>query len=243
LREEDKKLLNLLPGTTIKRYKRFFMDVQLETGEIVTAHCPNTGPMTSAYLPGWKCLVSHNPDPKRKLKYTIQFTHNGTCWIGVNTHLTNNLVKEALINKTIPELAQYTKIIPEYTYEQSRLDFYLEDETGNKCFVEVKNVSTLAEEGKPLGVFPDTVSTRATKHLETLSKIKKVGYRTVVLFVCQREDILNFSPNFQADPNFSRSLMERVKEGVEVLIYGCKFKLPEITVAKRLDFTPTTPTS
>ena len=231
------EIKNLKQGKILKRYKRFFVDVELDSGEVVTSHCANTGPMTSALESGWKCLVSYNPDPKRKLQYSLQFTNNGKHWIGVNTHLTNTLVKEALQQKLIPELAAYNKIIPEVTFEESRLDFLLEDHLGKKCYVEVKNVSTLISEN--FGVFPDTVSDRASKHLDTLSKIRKLGFRTVVLFIAQREDILDFSPNFKKDIIFSESLIARIAEGVEVLVYGCKLDLPQIQIAKKLNFKPT----
>jgi sugar fermentation stimulation protein A len=231
------KLNNLIYGTLLKRYKRFFADVQLDSGEIVVAHCPNTGPMTTAWQDGWKCAVTKVDDPKRKLQYTLQFTNDGKSWIGVNTHLTNSLVKEALTNKLIPELAQYAKITPEFTYEESRLDFCLEDLDGNQCFVEVKNVSTLGNSNQ--AVFPDTKSDRAAKHLETLSKTKKRGFRTIVLFIVQREHISEFSPNFVKDKTFSESLLARVQEGVEVLVYTCDINLPHVAVGKKIDFKPT----
>jgi len=35
----------LIEGVLIKRYKRFLADIKLKSGEVVTAHCANTGPM------------------------------------------------------------------------------------------------------------------------------------------------------------------------------------------------------
>ena len=80
----------LYPGTLVKRYKRFFADVKLDSGEIVTAHCPNTGPMKGVYIPGNPVQLSKTDNPKRKLAYTwemIQLQDNEPTWVGVNTGL------------------------------------------------------------------------------------------------------------------------------------------------------------
>ena len=60
---------SLIKGKLIKRYKRFFVDVQLNK-EVVTAHCPNTGSMKGLLDEGNEVYLLKNDDPKRKLKYT-----------------------------------------------------------------------------------------------------------------------------------------------------------------------------
>ena len=86
----------LLPGRAIRRYKRFFADVQLETGETVTAHCPNTGSMRDSWHPGWRVAISPANNPDRKLKYTLELVHNGRCWISVHTGRTNAVAAEGI---------------------------------------------------------------------------------------------------------------------------------------------------
>ena len=119
----------LLAGTLLKRYKRFFADIELDNGEVITAHCPNTGPMTGICLPGHPVQVSRSDNPKRKLKYTwemIQVNDNGPTWVGVNTGLPNRVTKILLERQCIPELA-YQSIRSEVPYgqEKSRVDFLL----------------------------------------------------------------------------------------------------------------------
>jgi len=121
----------LYPGTLVKRYKRFFADVKLDSGEIITAHCPNTGPMKGVYIPGNPVQVSKSDNPKRKLAYTwemIQLHDNEPTWVGVNTGLPNKIIKIALQKHIFPELGKYDEVKSEVVYGQdkkSRVDFYL----------------------------------------------------------------------------------------------------------------------
>lgn len=121
----------LYPGILLKRYKRFFADVQLASGEIVTAHCPNTGPMKGLYIPGNPVQLSKTDNPKRKLAYTwemIQLYDNEPTWVGVNTLLPNKIIKLALQKHLFPELGKYNRVRSEVVYGQdgkSRVDFCL----------------------------------------------------------------------------------------------------------------------
>lgn len=139
-----------LEGKIVKRYKRFFADIELDSGEIVTAHTPNTGSMKTCWEPGWKAFISHNDNPKRKLKYTLEMTHNGKSWIGVNTSRPNHIAKEAIEKGVVEELQGYQSIKPEHKVGNSRIDLLLYDgelKSPEKCcYVEIKNV-TLKGEG------------------------------------------------------------------------------------------------
>lgn len=89
----------LYPGILLKRYKRFFADVELASGEVVTAHCPNTGPMTGVCTPGSLVQLSYSDRPNRKLSYTwemIQVHDSEPTWVGINTILPNKITKLAL---------------------------------------------------------------------------------------------------------------------------------------------------
>ncbi len=166
------------------------------------------------------------------MPYTLEMTHNGESWIGVNTANANKLAQEWLTLGLIPQLSGYKVVTAEKKIGDSRIDFYLEGHhTFPPCFVEVKNV-TLKRDG--LAQFPDAVTTRGQKHLTELISIKQSGLRAVMLYIVQREDVKLFSPAREVDPVYARLLKEAHDLGVEVLVYQCKMNLGEIGLGKNL---------
>jgi sugar fermentation stimulation protein A len=214
----------LVSGTLVKRYKRFLADVELVNGEIVTAHCPNTGPMIGVCEPCSPVLMSCHSDPKRKYPYTwelIQMRDQARTWVGINTALPNRIVKTLLEERLIPELGHYSRVQSEVVYGQdrkSRVDFVLWGGEGDPpIYVEVKN-TTWADSG--LVMFPDTVTSRGQKHLQELTAIVP-RCRAVMLYFINRGDCDRFSPGDTADPVYGQLLREAFKQGVEVL--PCRF--------------------
>lgn len=210
----------LQAGILLRRYKRFFADIQLNTGEEITAHCPNTGPMTGISTPNSPVQVSYHPDPKRKLAYTwemIQVNDNGPAWVGVNTSLPNRVVAAALEAGILPELRGYAEIKREVTYgqERSRIDFLLTSSDHPPTYVEVK--STTWANGK-LALFPDTVTSRGQKHLRELLALTPTA-RVCMLYFINRGDCLNFAPGDSADPTYGQLLRQARGCGLEVLPY------------------------
>lgn len=213
----------LIEGVLIQRYKRFLADVELGNGQIITAHCPNPGAMTACAEPGWKVGLSYSADPKRKLAYTLEMTHNGQSWIGVNTQRANQLVAEALQENKIPELSGYQQIQSEVKYgDNSRIDFLLRHGEADMTYVEVKS-ATLKQGDWAL--FPDSVTARGKKHLEELIKMKNCGHRALMLFVVQREDVTAFQVADQIDPAYASALKTAKQAGVEVFVYKSKLNL------------------
>jgi sugar fermentation stimulation protein A len=205
----------LIPGKLIKRYKRFLADVELENGEVVTAHCPNSGTMKTCADPGFKVMLSPANNPKRKLKYTLEMTHNGTCWIGVNTQRPNEIVYEALIAGEIPELAGYDSYRREVKYgKNSRIDVLAESADRPPCWIEVKNTTLLADDG--CLAFPDAVTERGRKHLEELMNQVAEGDRAVMVFLCNRSDCSPFRAAREIDPKYADKLDEARAAGVEI---------------------------
>ena len=220
----------LYPGVLLKRYKRFFADIELSSGEVVTAHCPNTGPMTGLYIPGQPVQVSLSPNPTRKLPYTwemIEVADRGVpVWVGVNTALPNRVVKLALEQRLFPELGSYGEIRGEVAYgqEKSRIDFLLTDELGQSIYLEVK--STTWTDG-PIARFPDTVTTRGQKHLRELISLLPHS-RAVMLYFINRGDCDQFAPGDSADPVYGQLLREAIALGLEVL--PCRFNITPIGI-------------
>ena len=209
----------LYPGILLKRYKRFFADIELASGEVITAHCPNTGPMTGLYLPGQPVQVSRSDSPTRKLPYTwemIEVTDNGyPVWVGVNTALPNRVVKLALEKNLFPELGSYHDIRGEVAYgqEKSRIDFLLMDDRDRSIYVEVKSTTWT---NQTIAVFPDTVTTRGQKHLRELMSLLPQS-RAVMLYFINRGDCDQFAPGDGADPVYGQLLREAIALGLEVL--------------------------
>jgi len=207
----------LTPGKLIKRYKRFLADVELDSGEIITAHCPNSGSMKTCQNPGWKVMLSYHDNPKRKYKYTWEMVHNNTCWIGINTGIPNQIVEESIKNGAIPDLSGYTEIKREVRYgKNSRIDIYLKN-AKQVCYTEVKNVTLVEDDG--FYSFPDSVTERGRKHLYELIDMVKQGHRAVMFYVIQRSDGTTFKPAAHIDPAYARSLKEAHDKGVEILVY------------------------
>lgn len=221
-------------GALLKRYKRFMADIKLKNGEIITAHCANSGSMKTCTEPGWKVVVSDSQNPKRKLRFTWEMVHNGKCWIGINTQLANKIVKEALEKNQIPELVGYERIITEKKYgENSRIDIFME-KPGVQCYVEIKNV-TLVDKG--FFQFPDSVTERGLKHLNELIEMKKQGKRAVMFFLIQRNDARIFKPCEEIDPEYALKLKEVYEQGVEILPYVANVTPTEISISHKVEFT------
>ena len=235
----------LIPGKILKRYKRFLADINLDVdngpnvkGEVITAHTANTGSMKTCWAENWPVLISYHDNPKRKLKYSLEMTHNGTTWIGVNTAVPNKLGPEAILDGTITELQGYETIKPEEKIGNSRIDIYLysgeKKEPTDQCYVEIKNVTLLG--GDKLATFPDGVSERGQKHLKELINLKSQGIRSCMLYIVQREDVEMFSPADDIDPEYGRLLREAEACGVEILVYQCKLTETEIKIVKSLPY-------
>jgi sugar fermentation stimulation protein A len=211
----------LLQGTLVKRYKRFFADVALEDGSIVTAHCPNTGPMSGVSTPGSAVALSKSTNPARKLAYTWEMIQSEGVWIGINTALPNRIVHQGLLQHAFPELETYNTVQPEVSYgtENSRIDFLL---TGDKkpSYVEVKNTTwtRLLSEGRQ-ALFPDCVTTRGQKHLRELTRMAESGDRSAVIFFVNRSDCRSFCSGDEADPLYGQLLRQAVAQGMLALPY------------------------
>ncbi|MFV8782365.1 DNA/RNA nuclease SfsA [Microbulbifer sp. SA54] len=225
----------LTRGLLLRRYKRFLADIELESGEIITIHCPNTGSMKNCWAENSPCWFSDSGNPKRKYRHTLEITTTPEgALAGVNTGRSNALVEEAIRDGIIAELQGYDTLRREVKYgeENSRIDLLLSGPAGD-CYVEVKNV-TLAEGAR--GLFPDAVSARGAKHLRELQKLAQSGVRAVLFYCVQHSQIETVEAAADIDPAYAAALAEARAAGVEVIAYRAEMNADEIRLVEPVPY-------
>lgn len=221
----------LVRGVLVQRYKRFLSDVKLQNGEIVTAHCVNTGTMEGLTRPGTPVWLSRSNNPKRKLAYTWELAEVDGCILGVNTNLPNRMVGRLLAEKKLSWLSHWPAIRPEKKYgEKSRVDFWLSG-NGGEHFLEVKNCHLLYPD--KAAYFPDCVSTRAAGHLAELCNCLTGGDGRVsaeVLFFVQIAGAQIVRPSDLHDPVFAAAARDAAARGVKFSAVGMQHSETELVV-------------
>ena len=221
----------LIEGVLIKRYKRFLADIKLETGEIVTAHCANTGPMKGLLREGAKVRISVSPSTKRKLPYTweqicVLNEKNEEVWVGINTLFANKLIKKVieknLLNEIIGEIETIKSEVPYGKDKKSRIDFFLTPKSSNpdkrNIYVEVKNTTWITNN---IALFPDTLTKRGQKHLIELKEIIPES-KSVLVPCITRKDACFFAPGDDADPLYGNLFRESLSSGM--ISIPCSFE-------------------
>ena len=222
----------LIPGTLVRRYKRFLADVQLDGGRLVTAHCPNSGAMTACCEPGRTVYLSHHDTPRRKLKYTWEIIDMPTSLVGVNTMVPNRLVFQSVTAGRIDALGGYDHATREVTVgDHSRIDLMLHNNGQDRCYVEIKNC-TLVNDG--VARFPDAVTARGRKHLVALERLVAAGYRCAMFYLIQRMDARVFRPADHIDADYGRQLRHAVRKGVEIMAYDVSIDLKTIAIRRKI---------
>jgi sugar fermentation stimulation protein A len=224
-----------LAGRLVRRYRRFFADVALADGRVVTVHCPDPGSMRGAARPGAAVRCSTSDDPRRALRHTLEMIRVGRTWVGVNTVRANAIAAAALAAGALPALAGYAEVRREVAAgDGSRLDFRLDGRPGDPrpLWLEVKSV-TWAE--GPAGRFPDSVTERGRRHAQTLARLGRAGARAALLFVVQRADCAWVEPADELDPRYGAALREAARAGVEVLAVRSRVSPHRIVLDGPLD--------
>ncbi len=223
----------LIAGVLIKRYKRFFVDIKVKN-KVITAHCPNTGSMMGLLKSGNKVWFTETNDSKRKLKYTLQIIELDGKKVGINTHLTNKIFYEALINRKIINIKKTDVLFKEKKFnDKTRFDFFIKSKEKGS-FIEVKNV-TLSRYNN-LAEFPDSVTERGLKHISELIEAKNRGFDIYLAFVIQREDCNRFKIAEDIDPKYKKLLTFALKNKLKVICYDCKFLSKGIVINKKINF-------
>ncbi|MDX2157770.1 MAG: DNA/RNA nuclease SfsA [Hyphomicrobiaceae bacterium] len=225
----------LIPGRLVQRYKRFLADVTLDSGETVTATCPNTGSMMGLATPGGRVWLSSSDSPTRKYRHTWEMVEadlgKGAHLVGINTNHPNKLVAEAIEGGVVKPLHGYPTLRREVKYgKSSRIDILLECATKGVCYVEIKNVHMMRKAG--LAEFPDSVTERGAKHLVEMSDMVKAGHRAVMVYLIQRADAKSLSLAADVDPGYVAAFKAAAEAGVEAIALRCRVTPEEIAVDK-----------
>ena len=229
----------LIPGRLVKRYKRFLADVTLDTGEAVTATCPNTGSMMGLTTPGSRVWLSESDSATRKYRHTWEMIETdlgrggGPVMVGINTNWPNKLVSEAIAACRVPQLAGYDSLKREQRYGvNSRIDILLEDPKRGTAYVEIKNVHLCRTPG--LAEFPDSVTERGAKHLDELANMVAEGHRAVMVYLVQRADNDRLRLAADIDPAYAAAFAKAKKAGVEAIVLACTVSPEGIEVTREI---------
>jgi sugar fermentation stimulation protein A len=226
-----------LAARFLRRYKRFFADVETEDGETLTVHCPDPGSMRGFQRPGAAVRCSTSDDPRRRLRHSLEMMRAGRIWVGLHPARANDVVDAALAAGLPRALSGYAhrerEMTPAGRIARGRLDFRLSSRARDErpAWLEVKSV-TLAD-GR-LARFPDSVTERGRRHLDVLRTLRRRGARAALLFLVQRADCDRVAPADDIDPAYGEALRRAAKEGVEILALGARVTARAITVEREL---------
>jgi len=218
---------NTTTGRFIDRPNRFIAHVEIG-GSIETVHVKNTGRCKELLLPGAKVTLANSDNPSRKTKYDLVSVYKKSLgWVNIDSQAPNVVVREWLESgqQVFPNI---TMLKPEYTYGDSRMDFYLECGR-RRIFMEVKGC-TLEIDG--IGYFPDAPTERGVKHLNELMKAVKDGYECFIAFVIAMPGVAKVLPNRTTHPEFGEALDAAVKAGVRILHLPCDVKPDELAIGR-----------
>ena len=219
----------------LKRYKRFLADIENSKGHKETVYCPNTGAMTGCDIPNSKAWISDSHNHQRKYRKTLEFVETSEGIIGIRSVLANKLVEEAIANEVLIDSGslELVRSEPKIPGENGRFDF-LYTQRDQRIFIEVKSVSWLVN--IHVGIFPDSVSARALRHLGALCKVQEEGHRSMLIFCAQHTGIKEIKPALETDPEYFDALSIAMDRGLEVRALGCSNDLLNYNADREISF-------
>ena len=205
------KYENVVRAAFISRPNRFIAEVELD-GRQETVHVKNTGRCRELLVPGCEVWLTAPGTPGRKTKYDLVAVRKDTgVLFNIDSQAPNRVAYEWLCTR------DFDVIKPEYTYGESRIDFYME-RGEQQYLMEVKGC-TLEIDG--VGYFPDAPTERGVKHLRELAAAARAGYVAMLAFVIQVDGVAEVRPNISTHPEFGTALEEAKSAGVQVLFLRC----------------------
>ena len=218
---------NITRGIFIDRPNRFIAHVDID-GNRETVHVKNTGRCKELLIPGCEVWMNAPGTPGRKTKYDLVAVRKSTgVLFNIDSQAPNKAVKEWLLKQ------DYDLIHPEYTYGDSRIDFYMErtlpDGETKRYLMEVKGC-TLEFDG--IGYFPDAPTERGVKHIHELIKAKKEGFEAALAYVIQMDGVTEVRPNTDTHPEFGEAIEEAKKAEVEIIFLPCHVEPDSMEIIK-----------
>lgn len=221
-------------GVLLKRYKRFLADVELSSGELITAHCPNTGAMTGCAQPGSRVWLSRSESRTRKYPHTWELVETPSGMACIHSAKANQVVREAFEAGQVPGFADYPELRTEVKYGSgSRVDLLLSGDAG-QVYIEVKSVTLCTDSG--WGLFPDAVSDRGRKHLDELAEVVAGGDRAVMFFCAFHAGVTGVSAAGDIDPRYREAMARAQAAGLEVLAWRADVTPQGVVLAEELPF-------
>ena len=207
----------------MRRINRFVAEVVID-GNPEQVHVKNTGRLQELLLPNAKVTLQRTDNPDRSTAYDLISVYKPRLkWVNIDSLAPNELMKQQLMSMN------YDVVRPEYTFGDSRFDFYMERE-GEKYLTEVKGCTLAADLKRGIGLFPDAPTERGVKHLEELAAAAKEGYHCQIVFVIQMNGIHMVFPNDDTQPEFGQALVRAAKAGVQVVYYSCHVEADSIKI-------------
>lgn len=221
------KYENITRGVFIERPNRFIARVEID-GKTETVHVKNTGRCKELLVPGSEVWLTAPGTPGRKTKYDLVAVRKSTgILFNIDSQAPNKAAKEWLAEQG------FSKVVPEYTYGDSRIDFYMEkampDGNVRRYLMEVKGC-TLEFDG--IGYFPDAPTERGVKHIRELIKAKAEGYDAILAFVIQMDGVTEVRPNVTTHPEFGEAMEDARTAGVQILFLPCHVEPDEMVIIK-----------
>ena len=202
---------NITKAIFLKRPNRFIAEVEID-GHKEIVHVKNTGRCKELLIPGCEVWLTEPGTPDRKTKYDLVAVRKGNgILFNIDSQAPNKVVNEWLAEQ------DFDTVKPEYTYGDSRIDFYMERKD-QKYLMEVKGC-TLEVDG--IGYFPDAPTERGVKHIQELIKAKRAGFRSILAFVIQMDGVMEVRANVDTHLEFGIALDAARKAGVEIWFLTC----------------------
>lgn len=218
----------------VKKINRFTVICELG-GQEIQVHLKNTGRNKELLVPGYEVSLVYNPGDKRKTDYDLVAVNKLGHWINIDSQAPNAVVKETLIKLlSLPGLGRFVDFRPETKLGDSRIDFWTQTLDGRNCWVETKGVTL---EHDNLAMFPDAPTTRAVKHVHTMTRAVKDGADACLYFVVQMEYVNEMKINFQMAPLLYDAISKAMKAGVKVIACKCLVTPNEMELTDVIQFT------